>query len=115
MLDDKHAHSAIKALRRKVDLMTALAAASTVLLCLFAPCAAAVDIAAAFTNGDPCVLRLKKAMAAEIKAPVQATPIYVEPTVEAVRACWSARVPWQVTFCRHAINEGRLQCCQDSF
>jgi len=28
----------------------------------------------------------------------QATPLYVEPTVEAVRACWRARGPWTVTF-----------------
>ena len=28
----------------------------------------------------------------------QATAIYVEPTVEAVRECWNARGPWRVTF-----------------
>jgi len=28
----------------------------------------------------------------------QATPIYVEPTVEAVRACWRERGPWKVAF-----------------
>jgi len=28
----------------------------------------------------------------------QATPIYVAPTVEAVRECWRARGPWKVTF-----------------
>ena len=28
----------------------------------------------------------------------QATPLYVEPTVEAVRACWRARGPWAVSF-----------------
>lgn len=28
----------------------------------------------------------------------QATPIYVEPTVEAVRACWRERGPWTVRF-----------------
>ena len=28
----------------------------------------------------------------------QATPIYVEPTVEAVRACWQSRGPWKVSF-----------------
>ena len=28
----------------------------------------------------------------------QATPIYVEPTAEAVRACWQSRGPWKVTF-----------------
>ena len=28
----------------------------------------------------------------------QATPIYVEPTVEAVRACWRDRGPWSVEF-----------------
>ena len=28
----------------------------------------------------------------------QATPIYVEPTVEAVRACWRDRGPWMVRF-----------------
>ena len=28
----------------------------------------------------------------------QATPIYVEPTVEAVRECWRARGPWTVEF-----------------
>jgi len=29
----------------------------------------------------------------------QATPLYVEPTVEAVRACWQAHGPWRVRFC----------------
>ena len=28
----------------------------------------------------------------------QATPLYVEPTVEAVRACWRAHGPWDVNF-----------------
>ena len=28
----------------------------------------------------------------------QATPIYVEPTVESVRECWCARGPWKVMF-----------------
>lgn len=28
----------------------------------------------------------------------QATPIYVEPTVDSVRACWKARGPWTVRF-----------------
>ena len=28
----------------------------------------------------------------------QATPLYVEPTVEAVRACWRAHGPWRVRF-----------------
>ena len=28
----------------------------------------------------------------------QATPIYVEPTVDAVRACWRSRGPWEVAF-----------------
>ncbi len=28
----------------------------------------------------------------------QATPLYVEPTVEAVRECWRANGPWSVTF-----------------
>lgn len=28
----------------------------------------------------------------------QATPLYVEPTVEAVRACWQAHGPWTVRF-----------------
>ena len=28
----------------------------------------------------------------------QATPLYVEPTVEAVRACWQAKGPWKVQF-----------------
>jgi len=28
----------------------------------------------------------------------QATPIYVEPTVEAVWACWQSRGPWKVSF-----------------
>ena len=28
----------------------------------------------------------------------QATPIYVEPTVDAVRACWQSRGPWTVQF-----------------
>ena len=28
----------------------------------------------------------------------QATAIYVEPTVEAVRECWKSRGPWEVTF-----------------
>ena len=28
----------------------------------------------------------------------QATPLYVEPTVEAVRACWKAHGPWTVRF-----------------
>ncbi len=28
----------------------------------------------------------------------QSTPIYVEPTVEAVRDCWRARGPWEVRF-----------------
>lgn len=28
----------------------------------------------------------------------QATPLYVEPTVEAVRTCWQTQGPWQVTF-----------------
>ena len=28
----------------------------------------------------------------------QATPIYVEPTVDAVRACWQSRGPWTVRF-----------------
>ena len=28
----------------------------------------------------------------------QATPLYVEPTVESVRACWRAKGPWKVTF-----------------
>ena len=28
----------------------------------------------------------------------QATPIYVEPTVDAVRACWRERGPWRVRF-----------------
>ncbi len=28
----------------------------------------------------------------------QATPIYVEPTVEAVRACWRQKGPWAVRF-----------------
>jgi tRNA A37 N6-isopentenylltransferase MiaA len=27
----------------------------------------------------------------------QATPIYVEPTVESVRECWSSRGPWEIT------------------
>ena len=30
----------------------------------------------------------------------QATPIYVEPTVESVRACWRAHGPWRVQFAR---------------
>ncbi|MBO7483029.1 MAG: hypothetical protein J6U17_03995 [Kiritimatiellae bacterium] len=28
----------------------------------------------------------------------QATPLYVEPSADAVRACWRARGPWSVTF-----------------
>ena len=28
----------------------------------------------------------------------QATPLYVEPTADSVRACWRARGPWKVTF-----------------
>ena len=28
----------------------------------------------------------------------QATPIYVDPSVEAVRACWQSRGPWKVSF-----------------
>jgi tRNA A37 N6-isopentenylltransferase MiaA len=28
----------------------------------------------------------------------QATAIYVEPTVDAVRECWNTRGPWKVTF-----------------
>ncbi len=28
----------------------------------------------------------------------QATPIYVEPTLDAVRTCWQTHGPWQVTF-----------------
>ena len=28
----------------------------------------------------------------------QASPIYVEPTVESVRACWRGKGPWKVTF-----------------
>lgn len=28
----------------------------------------------------------------------QATPIYVEPTVDSVRSCWRGRGPWRVTF-----------------
>jgi len=28
----------------------------------------------------------------------QATPLYVEPTADAVRACWRAHGPWSVTF-----------------
>ena len=28
----------------------------------------------------------------------QATAIYVEPTVEAVRECWRSRGPWKVSF-----------------
>ncbi len=28
----------------------------------------------------------------------QATPLYVEPTVEAVRACWQMKGPWKVNF-----------------
>jgi len=28
----------------------------------------------------------------------QATPLYVEPTVDSVRSCWSERGPWPVTF-----------------
>ncbi len=28
----------------------------------------------------------------------QATPLYVEPTVEAVRTCWQTQGPWQVAF-----------------
>ena len=28
----------------------------------------------------------------------QATPIYVEPTVDAVRSCWRERGPWAVRF-----------------
>ena len=28
----------------------------------------------------------------------QATPLYVEPTVESVRACWQAHGPWEVKF-----------------
>ena len=28
----------------------------------------------------------------------QATPIYVDPTVEAVRECWRSRGPWKVSF-----------------
>ena len=30
----------------------------------------------------------------------QATAIYVEPTADAVRKCWSERGPWTVTFCQ---------------
>ena len=31
----------------------------------------------------------------------QATAIYVEPTVESVRACWRAHGPWTVSFPEH--------------
>jgi len=34
----------------------------------------------------------------------QATPIYVEPTVESVRACWRENGPWQVRFVSDAAD-----------
>lgn len=36
----------------------------------------------------------------------QATPIYVDPTIDAVRACWRERGPWSVRFQAAALEHG---------